>query len=84
MLTRGILGEHLVYETIIYLIKVRYRPMSQISAIFGTDDDTEILNSLYTIVNVSLALAFVSSVHMTEMLLEHCWARIDPRVAVDI
>jgi hypothetical protein len=30
-----------------------YRPMSQISAIFGTDDDQEILTSLYLIANVS-------------------------------
>lgn len=29
--------------------------MSQISAIFGTDDDQEILKSLYIIANVSLA-----------------------------
>jgi hypothetical protein len=29
------------------------RPMSQISAIFGTDDDQEILTSLYLIANVS-------------------------------
>jgi hypothetical protein len=29
------------------------RPMSHISAIFGSDDDQEILDSLYTIVNVS-------------------------------
>lgn len=28
--------------------------MSQISAIFGSDDDGEILNSLYIIANVSL------------------------------
>lgn len=28
------------------------RPMSHISAIFGTDDDQEILNSLYLIANV--------------------------------
>ena len=28
-------------------------PMSQISAVFGTDDDGEILNSLYLIANVS-------------------------------
>ena len=30
-------------------------PMSRISAIFGTDDDDEILESLYLIVNVSCA-----------------------------
>ena len=30
-----------------------YRPMSQISAILGTDNDDEILQSLYLIVNVS-------------------------------
>jgi len=29
-------------------------PMSHISAIFGSDDDQEILDSLYTIVNVGL------------------------------
>lgn len=28
-------------------------PMSQISAIYGTDNDSEILNSLYLIANVS-------------------------------
>lgn len=30
-----------------------WRPMSQISAIFGTDDDAEIMRALYTIANVS-------------------------------
>ena len=30
-------------------------PMSRISAIFGTDDDNEILESLYLIANVSCA-----------------------------
>jgi hypothetical protein len=28
------------------------RPMSHISAIYGTDDDTDIMQSLYTIANV--------------------------------
>lgn len=82
MLTRGILGGHLVHRTSYFtsgnLIEVKHRPMSQISAIFGTDDDAEILNSLYIIVNVSLALAVVLSVNMTGMLLEHCRARTDP------
>ena len=31
-------------------------PMSHISAIYGTDDDNEILNSLYTIANVSCSV----------------------------
>ena len=29
------------------------RPMSLVSSIFGSDDDVEILDALYTIVNVS-------------------------------
>ena len=31
--------------------------MSQISAIYGTDDDSEIMNSLYLIANVSVNLS---------------------------
>lgn len=31
-------------------------PMSHISAIYGTDSDSEILNSLYTIANVRILL----------------------------
>jgi len=34
-------------------------PMSQISAIFGTDDDNEILKSLYTIVNNTAGLGLI-------------------------
>lgn len=30
------------------------RPMSQISSIFGTDDDNEILEALYLVANVSV------------------------------
>lgn len=33
--------------------------MSQISAIFGTDDDDEILNSLYIIANVSFTCSVI-------------------------
>lgn len=39
------------------LIIISYRPMSHISAIFGTDNDSEIMNSLYLIANVSRASA---------------------------
>jgi hypothetical protein len=49
----GILGNfwslRLRYSGLITL----YRPMSQITNVFGTNDDQEILTSLYTIVNVS-------------------------------
>ena len=41
---------HRLVETIGF-----FRPMSHISAIFGTDEDEEILTSLYLIVNVSCA-----------------------------
>jgi len=33
--------------------------MSQISAIFGTDDDNEIMNSLYIIANVRFWASFL-------------------------
>ena len=39
------------------LIIISYRPMPHISAIFGTDNDSEIMNSLYLIANVSRASA---------------------------
>lgn len=37
------------------------RPMSQISAIFGTDDDEAILNSLYLIANVRPSFSICTS-----------------------
>ena len=33
-------------------LRIACRPMSQISNIFGTDDDSEIVTALYTIANV--------------------------------
>lgn len=39
------------------------RPMSQISAIFGTDDDEDITRSLYLIANVSIHFLRLSCDH---------------------
>lgn len=50
------------------IIHYVHRPMSHISAIFGTDDDMEILTSLYLIVNVSL-LMFVEWERKSEPML---------------
>jgi hypothetical protein len=52
MLTPGTLGNTALDQISVYT-HVSYRPMSQISAIFGTDSDDEIMKSLYTIANVS-------------------------------
>lgn len=42
--------------------------MSQISAIFGTDNDDEIMNSLYLIANVSICRGtFASTVYLTPL-----------------
>ena len=41
-----------VYQAFVANV-IPLRPMSQISSIFGTDDDDEILTSLYLIANVS-------------------------------
>lgn len=44
---------------ILFVVHGNTRPMSHISAIYGTDNDQEILKSLYTIANAStLILAF--------------------------
>lgn len=55
------------------------RPMSQISAIFGTDDDDEILTSLYLIANVSSIRSSNLSTVLT-VLLEHKRFGSDPRI----
>lgn len=53
--------------------------MSQISAIFGTDDDQEILTSLYLIANVCAMSPFVSVAFISDSSpLEHQWLRPDP------
>ena len=43
---------HILSLLSLYLFPKFPRPMSHISAVFGSDDDQEILDSLYTIVNV--------------------------------
>lgn len=54
--------------------------MSQISAIFGTDDDEEILQRLYTIANVSVARRW--QLQLLTITTEYEWARSDTRVAI--
>lgn len=56
--------------------------MSHISAIYGTDNDAEILSSLYTIANVS-CLAFDTNSILTSIL-EHGWVGSDSRGTVDL
>ena len=61
------------------------RPMSQISSIFGTDDDEEITTALYLIANVctaSLIDPYVASSICPLFIesLEHCGAWADSRV----
>ena len=57
--------------------------MSHISAIFGTDDDQEILNSLYIIANVCY-IVFLTGSLLTLILIEHKWTRPYSRISVDI
>lgn len=52
---------------------ITHRPMSHISAIFGTDDDAEILTSLYLIVNVSL-LTFMKQMSLKQSRTRKGWA----------
>lgn len=55
--------------------------MSQISAIFGTDNDEEILDSLYLIANVSPKFCLLIPLcHQLYNCLEHERPRADPRI----
>lgn len=56
------------------------RPMSHISAIFGTDDDREIMNSLALIVNVGLHLFVL--VDPSWSFPEYEWTGLDPWIAI--
>lgn len=54
---RGVSGYALSIVPLRPLTLRVYRPMSLVSSIFGSDDDTEILDALYTIANASQILS---------------------------
>lgn len=58
--------------------------MSQVSAVFGTDDDAEILKSLYQIANVRTTGPTRCPLSLFSPCTEHQWARLDTRGAVDL
>lgn len=76
--TRGILSAPEILQSAKFLL---HRPMSQISAIFGTDDDQEILTSLYLIANVSEKSR--GNGHLLTCS-EHFGSRVNTRVSVHL
>lgn len=59
------------------------RPMSLISVIFGSDDDQEILDTLYSIVNVRLYLC-LKWLFDLDITIEYVRAWVGTRIKVDL